>query len=71
MLERYKFEFNLLNQLSTQKLYGMASFNFRKIDEALGTAIAEKKDSVYDLFHMQCRYYQLLERLKATEEEDL
>ena len=66
-LEKRNFEFTLLDQLSTQKLYEMASFNFRKIDAALSAALERKKDTAYDLFRIQYRYYLLLDRLKATE----
>ena len=66
-LEKRNFEFTLLDQLSTQKLYEMASFNFRKIDAALSSALEGKKETAYDLFRIQYRYYLLLDRLKATE----
>ena len=69
VLEKYKYEFTLLDQLSTQKLCGMASFNFRKIDDALAAAITEKRNTAYKLLDMEYRWYHLLERLKATEEK--
>ena len=68
-LEKRDYEFPLLGQLSTQKLYEMASFNFRKIDDTLSAAIAEKKNSVYRLLNMEYRYYHLLDRLKVTEDK--
>ncbi len=56
-----------LGQLSTLKLYGMASRNFRKLDRAL----KEKKQQQNDLYpewtDMFFRYYNLLQRLRSTD----
>ena len=54
-------------QLSTTKLYRMASFNNRKLDEAL-TENLKKNNALYpELLDMEFRYFNLLRRLRATE----
>ena len=58
-----------LEQLTTQKLYGMVSGNFRKLDDAL----TEKQQQAYDLYpdlmDMHTRYFNLLLRLRSTEDK--
>ena len=67
-LELNKQEFPELGQLTTDKLYRMASYHFRKIDRALSEYIQEKQGEVDDdLLDMEFRYYNLLNRLRATE----
>ena len=45
----------------------MASHHFRKIDRALSEYIQEKQEMNDELLELQFRYYNLLERLRATE----
>ena len=67
-LELKRHEFPELGQLTTDKLYRMASYHFRKIDRALSEYIHEKQGEVDDdLLDMEFRYYNLLNRLRATE----
>ncbi|MBQ6508510.1 MAG: hypothetical protein IJI07_03465 [Flexilinea sp.] len=56
-----------LGQLSTDKLYGMASFHFRKLDRALHEYIDEKHAVDDDLLDMEYRFFHLLQRLRSTE----
>ena len=66
-LEKNKQSFPELSQLTTEKLYRMASVHFRKIDRALSEYIQEKQEMNDELLELQFRYYNLLERLRATE----
>ncbi len=66
-LEKKKQSFPQLRQLSTEKLYRMASFNFRKLDTALTENVEGKHELTDDLLDMQFRYYNLLQRLRSTE----
>ena len=67
-LEKKKnISFTGLRQLSTDKLYRMASFNFRKIDAALTEDMDRKHEMTETLLDMQFRYYNLLQRLRSTE----
>jgi len=56
-----------LGQLSTQKLYGMVSFNYRKLDKALTENQQKKCDLYPELTDMFFRYFNLLQRLRSTE----
>ena len=56
-----------LRQLSTEKLYRMASFNFRKLDTALTENVEGKHELTDVLLDMQFRYYNLLQRLRSTD----
>ena len=67
-LQKQKHTFPALGQLSTEKLYRMVSFHFRKLDAAL-TEYQQKHHELNDkLLDMQLRYFSLLQRLCATEE---
>ena len=66
-LQKKNYSFPELGQLSTEKLYRMASFHFRKLDAAL-TEYKQKHHEMDDaLLDMQFRYFNLLQRLRATE----
>ena len=67
VLENHKHVFPELEQLSTEKLYRMASFHFRKIDRALTEYMEQKQDISDELLDMQFRFFNLLDRLRATE----
>ena len=56
-----------LGQLTTKKLYRMASVHYRKIDRALSEYIAEKDEINGSLLEMEFRYFNLLRRLRSTE----
>ena len=56
-----------LGQLSTTKLYAMASRHFRKLDRALSEHIAQKHETDPALLKMQFTYFNLLNRLRKTE----
>ena len=66
-LERKKQTFPSLGQLSTEKLYCMASFHFEKLDRALSEYIEQKHEIDDALLDMQFRYFSLLERIRSTE----
>ena len=66
-LETKEYSFPELGQLSTDKLYRMASFHFRKIDRALHEFIDEKHAVDDDLLEMEYRYFHLMQRLRSTE----
>ena len=66
-LEICKHQYPELGQLTTDKLYRMASFHYRKIDRALTEYIEQKQDVSDELIDMQFRYFNLLDRLRATE----
>ncbi len=66
-LERKKQTFPSLGQLTTEKLYCMASFHFEKLDRALTEYIEQKHDIDDALLDMQFRYFSLLDRIRSTE----
>ena len=67
-LEAKKHELPDLGQLSTEKLFRMTSYHYRKIDRALSEYIREKNGEVDDaLLDMEFRFYNLLNRLRSTE----
>ncbi len=67
-LEGKNHELPDLGQLTTDKLFRMASYHYRKIDRALSEYIQEKSGEVDDdLLSMEFRYYNLLNRLRSTE----
>ena len=67
-LEAKKHELPDLGQLSTEKLFRMTSYHYRKIDRALSDYIREKNGEVDDaLLDMEFRFYNLLNRLRSTE----
>ncbi len=66
-LERKKQTFPSLGQLTTEKLYCMASFHFEKLDRALTEYMEQKHDIDDALLDMQFRYFSLLERIRSTE----
>ncbi len=67
MEENDSVQFPELKQLTTQKLYRMASFNFRKLDTALTEKLEKGNDLYPELTDMVFRYFNLLQRLRATE----
>lgn len=69
-LEENKVPMPSLGQLSLEKLYGMASFNFRKLDTAVTEQIRKfgRKYSP-ELLDMEFRYFSLLSRLRATQKK--
>ena len=67
-LERNNHKLPDLGQLTTDKLFRMASYHYRKIDRALSEYIQEKQGEVDEaLLDMEFRYYNLLNRLRMTE----
>ena len=56
-----------LHNLSTYKLFMMASFNFRKVNAAMEEEMREKKVFPMGLMGMLLRCHQTLERLRSTE----
>ncbi|MBQ4511869.1 MAG: hypothetical protein II969_02675 [Anaerolineaceae bacterium] len=66
-LEKNRQSFPELSQLTTEKLYRMASVHFRKIDRALSEYLKEKHEMSDELLELEFRYYNLLDRLRATE----
>ena len=69
-LEYEKLDIPMPGQLSLEKLYGMASFNYRKLD----TALTEQLQCIGqnfspELLDMDFSYYHLLLRLRATEQK--
>ncbi|MBQ6481927.1 MAG: hypothetical protein IJI45_12475 [Anaerolineaceae bacterium] len=67
-LEGKNHELPDLGQLTTDKLFRMASYHYRKIDRALNESIQEKNGEIDDdLLSMEFRYYNLLNRLRSTE----
>ena len=56
-----------LHNLSTYKLFMMASFNFRKVNAAMEEEMREKKVFPTGLMGMLLRCHQTLERLRSTE----
>ena len=67
-MKENSYDVSAIGQLSTEKLYRMASYHFRKIDRGLTEYIEENKGEVdFDLLDMEYRYFNLLNRLRATE----
>ena len=67
-LERNNHKLPDLGQLTTDKLFRMASYHYRKIDRALSEFIQEKQGEVDEaLLDMEFRFYNLLNRLRMTE----
>ena len=66
-LEHREYTFPDLSQLSTMKLYRMASFNYRKLDAALTEKLEKGNDLYPELLDMEFRYFNLLRRLRSTE----
>ena len=66
-MEREEIVFPELGQLSTMKLYRMASFNYRKLDAALTEKLEQNNDLYPELLDMEFRYFNLLRRLRSTE----
>ena len=56
-----------LGQLTTKKLYGMASFNYRKLDAALSEKLKISNDLYPELTDAFFRCFTLLRRLRSTE----
>ena len=56
-----------LGQLSTEKLYGMASLNFRKLDDALSEKFRNSYELYPELTNMHMRFFNLLLRLRSTD----
>ncbi len=67
VLEHREYTFPELSQLSTMKLYRMASFNYRKLDAALTEKLEKGNDLYPELLDMEFRYFNLLRRLRSTE----
>ena len=66
-LKMNKGDYPELAQLSTEKLYRMTSFHYRKINAALDEYQAKNNDLDDVLLEMQFRYFNLLGRLRSTE----
>ena len=67
-MKENSYDVSAIGQLSTEKLYRMASYHFRKIDRGLTEYIEENKGEIdFDLLDMEYRYFNLLNRLRATE----
>ena len=60
-------EFPKLEGLSTHWLFGLVSFNIRKLDAAVNEFLADTGDIPGKWLDMQFRFLNLAERLKATE----
>ena len=56
-----------LSDLSTKYLFGMASFNFRKLNAAIEDEMQDQGQFSMSLMNMLLRYQQTLDRLRATE----
>ncbi len=61
-------ELPMLRQLSTKKLFGMASFNFRKINAAIEEDLRAGGEFPLPLMGMLIRYNRMIERLRSTEQ---
>lgn len=66
-LQMKGYPFPQLGQLSTEKLFGMTSHHFRKLDQAVTEYMFEHQDVHDKLYDMEMRYFNLLERLRSTE----
>ena len=61
-------ELPMLRQLSTKKLFGMASFNFRKLNAAIEEDLRAGGEFPLPLMGMLIRYNRMIERLRSTEQ---
>ena len=66
-LEMKKYEFPELKQLNTTNLYTMAALHFNKLDRALTEYMDEHQNVDDGLLDMEYRFYNLMERIRATE----
>ena len=71
VLKRNKRELPMLHQLSTHKLFGMASFNYLKINAAIEEDMKNKGEFSIKLMNTLIRWNHVLEKLRATEEKIL
>ena len=69
VLEQKGFEFPSLQDLNIRDLYCLVSFNFRKIRTAYHDSIKKKNCADPGLLELECRWVDLADRLKATEEK--
>ena len=69
VLEQKGFEFPALKDLDMKDLYCMVSFNFRKTRTAYHDSERMKGCADMGLLELECRWVDLAERLKATEEK--
>ncbi len=67
LLKKNDYEFPLLPDLSTQKLFGMVSFNLRKLNAAINEKIRNSREIPEKWIAMHFRYVQVSERLRSTE----
>ena len=63
----HDYAFPELSQMTTQKLYRMASFNYRKLNTALTEKLQLQNDLYQELTDAFMRCFNLLNRLRATE----
>ena len=63
----HDYAFPELSQMTTQKLYRMASFNYRKLNTALTEKLQQQNDLYQELTDAFMRCFTLLNRLRATE----
>ena len=66
-LEMKKYDFPELKQLNTTNLYTMAALHFNKLDRALTEYMDEHQNVDDGLLDMEYRFYNLMERIRATE----
>lgn len=68
VLEQKGFSFKKLDRLTVDGLYGCVSFNFRKCHAALQGG---KEKNIFDfrLLNLECRLYELADRLRSTGEK--
>ena len=66
-LEMKKYDFPELKQLNTTNLYTMAALHFNKLDRALTEYMDEHQNIDDGLLDMEYRFYNLMERIRATE----
>ena len=69
VLEQKGFEFKSLDNLNVKDLYCMVSFNFRKTRTAYHDSERMKDCADMGLLELECRWVDLAEQLKATEEK--
>ena len=69
VMEQKGFEFPALKDLELKDLYCMVSFNFRKTRTAFNDSLRVKNCADMGLLDLECRWVDLAERLKATEEK--
>ena len=66
-LEMKNYDFPELKQLNTTNLYTMAALHFNKLDRALTEYMDEHQNVDDGLLDMEYRFYNLMERIRATE----